>query len=440
MKVQMEEVSPVEKKLSFEIPREVVSQEVETAYRKLNQNVKLKGFRPGKVPRSILERYYKNQVMEEVQTKLISDSYVKALNENKILPVSEPAFLDRQFEEGKEFKYTVSIQVKPEVSVTEYKGLETEREKAIVSEEDVEARLRELQERHAQLKPIAAQRPVLEKDFVLFDFEGTLDGKPLDGWKVNDQLVEVGRKMLVADLDRHLIGLAPQEEKDVVLTLPDNYARKELAGKQIRVHLKVKEIKEKMLPALDDDFAKDVGDHATLAELKSRLRQTLEEQHKARADREAKDKLMARLIEKTPFDVPLSMIDRQLETLMNRAEWRLASQGVRIDPQDPERQKIREGFRPAAEKEVRSMLILEKIAEREKIEISDDELGQRLENMAREMNQRPEALRSLYQRDDRLEELRAQLREEKTLDFLLSQAKVAEVEALGPAPEKEKKE
>jgi len=149
---------------------------------------------------------------------------------------------------------------------------------------------------------------------------------------------------------------------------------------------------------------------------------------------------MTRLIEKTPFDVPLSMIDRQLETLMNRAEWRLASQGVRIDSQDPERQKIREGFRPAAEKEVRSMLILEKIAEREKIEISDDELGQRLENMAREMNQRPEALRSLYQRDDRLEELRAQLREEKTLDFLLSQAKVAEVEALGPAPEKEKKE
>ncbi len=437
MKVQMEDVSPVEKKLSFEIPREVVSQEVESAYRALNFNVKLKGFRPGKVPRSILERYYKNQVGEEVQTKLISDSYVKALDEHKLFPVSEPAVLDRHFEEGKEFKYTVSVEIKPEFPAPEYKGLETEREKVAVSAGDVEARLRDLQERHAQLKPIAAQRTVQEKDFVVFDFEGTLDGKPLEGWKVNDHLAEVGRKMLVADLDLHLVGLGPQEEKNIPLTLPETYARKELAGKQIQVRLKVKEIKEKILPALDDDFAKDMGEHATLADLRSRLRQTLEEQGNARADQAAKDKLLGRLIEKTPFDLPKSLIDRQVQALMSRAEWRLANQGVRIDPQDPERQKIRETLQPAAEKEVRSMLILEKIAETEKIAVSDDELGRRMENMARELNQRPEALRSLYQREDRLEALRAQLREEKTLDFILSQAKVTETP--GPAPEPEKK-
>jgi len=249
----------------------------------------------------------------------------------------------------------------------------------------------------------------------------------------------VGRKMLIADLDLHLVGLGPQEEKDVTLTLPENYGRKELAGKQIQVHLKVKEIKEKILAALDDDFAKDVGDHATLVELKARLRQNLEEQRNALADQAAKDKLLSRLIEKTPFDLPKSMIDRQLEALMSRAEWRLANQeGVRIDPQDPERQKIRETLQPAAEKEVRSMLILEKIAEVEKIAVGEDELGQRLEKIARELNQRPEALRSLYQREDRLEGLRAQLREEKTLDFLLNHAKITETS--GPAPEPEKKE
>jgi trigger factor len=301
----------------------------------------------------------------------------------------------------------------------------------------VEARLKDLQERHAQLKPISGQRAVQEKDFVVFDFEGTLGGKPLEGWKVNDHLAEAGRKMLIGDLDLHLIGLGPQEEKDVTVTLPENYGRKELAGKQIQVHLKVKEIKEKILPALDDDFAKDVGDHATLAELKARLRQNLEEQRNALADQAAKDRLLSQLIEKTPFDLPKSMIDRQVETLMSRAEWRLANQGVRIDPQDPERQKIRETFQPAAEKEVRSMLILEKIAEMEKITVGDDELGQRVERIARELNQRPEALRSLYQREDRLEDLRAQLREEKTLDFLLNQAKITETS--GPAPEPERK-
>ena len=437
MKVQIEDVSPVEKKLLFEIPREVVSQEVETTYRALNHTAKLKGFRPGKVPRSILERYYKSKVSEEVQSKLISDSLVKAVDEHKLFPVSEPAVLEREFAEGKEFKYSVRIEVKPEVGVEEYRGLETEKEKVSVTDADVEARIRELQEHHSQLKPIDAKRPVQEKDFVIFDFEGSLDGKPLEGWKANDHLTEVGRKMLIADMDLHLLGLMPDEEKDFVLTLPETYGRKELAGKQIRVHVKLKEIKEKILPALDDDFAKDVGEYSTLADLKTRLRQTLEEQKQAQANQAAKDKLLGQLVEKTPFPVPPSMIDRQVQSIMSRAEWRLASQGVRINPQDTDRQKIRETLLPTAEKEIRGMLILEKIGELEKISVSEDELGQRLEKMAQDLNQRPEALRSFYQREDRLEDLRAQLREEKTLEFLLSQAKITETASPAPEPEKE---
>jgi len=436
MKVQIEDVSPVEKKLFFEIPREVVSQEIESTYRALNRNAKLKGFRPGKVPRPILERYYKTQVSEEVQSKLISDSYVKAVDDRKLFPVSEPAVLERQFEEGKDFKYSVSIEVKPEVGVEGYKGLETEKEKVQVTDADVDARLRELQEHHAQLKPVEIKRPVQEKDFVVFDFEGTLDGKPLEGWKANDHLTEVGRKLLIADLDSHLVGLMPNQEKDIVLTLPEAYGRKELAGKQIQVHVKVKEIKEKILPALDDDFAKDVGDDATLADLKGRLRQTLEEQREAQANQAAKDKLLGRLIEKTSFPVPKSMMDRQVRTIMSRAEVRLASQGVRINPQDPDRQKIRESLLPTAEKEIRGMLILEKIGELEKISISEDELGKRLERIAQELNQRPEALRSFYQREDRLDDLRAQMCEEKTLEFLLSQAKITEKTSSSPEPEK----
>lgn len=436
MKVQIEDVSAVEKKLFFEIPQEVVSREIESTFRALNHNVKLKGFRPGKVPRPILERYYKNQVSEEVQSKLISDSYAKALDDHKLFPVSEPAVLERQFEAGKDFKYSVSIEVKPEIGVEEYKGLETEKEKVQITDAEVDARLRELQEHHAQLKPIEVKRPVQEKDFIIFDFEGSLEGKPLDGWKANDHLTEVGRKLLVADLDLHLVGLNPNEEKDIVLTLPETYGRKELAGKQIQVHVKVKEIKEKILPALDDDFAKDVGDYGTLADLRVHTRQALESQKQAQANQAAKDKIISRLIEKNPFPVPKSLIDRQVQLIMNRAEMRLASQGVRINPQDSDRQKIRESLLPTAEKEIRGMLILEKIGDLEKISISEDELGKRLEGMAKELNQRPEALRSFYQREDRLEDLRAQMREEKTLEFLLSQAKIRETTTPSSAPEK----
>jgi len=436
MKVQIEDVSPVEKKISFEIPWNAVSQEIESAYRSLNQNVKLKGFRPGKVPRSILERYYKNQVGEEVQSKLISDSMVKAVDENKLLPGGEPTVLDRQFEQGKDFKYALRIEVKPEITVEGYKGLEVEKEKILVTDEEVDARLRDLQDHHAQLKPIAAKRPVAEKDFVVFDFEGTLDGKPLEGWKANDHLTEVGRKLLIADLDQHLIGLSPGEEKTVDIVLPETYARKELAGKQIRVQLKVKEIKEKILPNLDDEFAKDLGDYATLADLRQKMRQNVEEQKKLQADQAAKDALMSRLIAQNPFPLPNSMMERQIQSLMARAEWRLASQGVRINPQDADREKIRETLQPTAEKEIRSMLILETIAEHEKITVSEEEVGQRLERMAGELNQRPEALRSYYQREGRMEDLKAQLRDEKALDFLLSQAKVTEKTDTASEPEK----
>jgi len=301
MKVQIEKTSPIERKIFFEIPNDVVSQEVESTYRALNRNVKLKGFRPGKAPRSILQRYYKSQVEEEVVSKLIKDSYGKAVEEYHLTPVAAPTVLDHTFEADKDFKYTVTVEVKPDVTVEGYLGLEVEKAAVSVSEEDVQARLKDLQETHAQLKPLETKRPIQEKDFVIIDFEGSQSGRPLEGWKVQDHLVEVGSKTLVGDLDRQLIGLSQDEEKDLSLTLPETHSKKELAGQKIDVHIKVKEIKEKILPPLDDEFAKDVGNFNTLADLKARLRQTIEEEKQAQANRAAKEKLLATLVEKHSF-------------------------------------------------------------------------------------------------------------------------------------------
>jgi trigger factor len=223
MKVQIENTGPFEKKIFFEIPREVVSQEVESTYKALNRNVKLKGFRPGKVPRSILERYYKAQVESEVITKLIEDSYGKAVEENNLFPVAPPAVLDRTFEPGKDFTYTVTVEVKPEIAVEGYLGLEVEKPAVTVTDEEVEARLKALQETHAQIKPLEADRPVQEKDLVVVDFEGSLGGKALEGWKVKDHLVEVGSQTLVGGLDRQLVGLPLRQNRDLLLILPDDY-------------------------------------------------------------------------------------------------------------------------------------------------------------------------------------------------------------------------
>lgn len=432
MKVEIENTGPFEKKIFFEIPGDVVLSEVESTYRVLNKNAKIKGFRPGKVPRSILERYYRTQVETEVAAKLIEDSYGKAVEEYHLTPVSPPSILDRTFEPGKDFKFSVSVEVKPEVEVEGYLGLEVERFAAVVNDEEVEARLKSLQDSHAQLKPVEVERPVREKDLVIVDFTGTADGKPLEGWKVNDHLVEVGSKTLVGALDERLIGFPRNEEREIPLTLPQDYSRKDLAGKEVKVRVKVKEIKEKILPALDDEFAKEVGEFETLADLKARLRKNLEEQARARADQAAKEKLLDLLREKHAFPVPKSMIERQVEHIMARTEVQLARQGLKLNTAGLDTPKIRESLAPNAEKEVRGSLILEKVAAKEKISVSDEEMEKKLQDLATQLNQRVEAVKSYYQKKDRLEDLRALLLEEKTLDFLLGKAKIIEGRSTPP--------
>jgi trigger factor len=426
MKVQIENTGPYEKKIFFEIPKDVVSREVESHYKILNRNAKLKGFRPGKVPRSILERYYRTQVETEVVSKLIEDSYEKAVEEYHLSPVSAPQVLDRTFEAGQDFKYTVTVEVKPEVSVVGYRGLAVEKPAVGVTEEEVEAGLKMVQDSHAQLKPVETDRPLQEKDFAVIDFEGSLDGKPLEGWKVKDHLVEVGSNTLVGGLDQRLVGLPVNRDQDLVIPLPEDYPRKELAGKEVRVRVRAKEIKEKLLPALDDELAKEAGDFQTLQELKDRLRKNLEEQKQAQAAQIAKEKLLDLLREKHPFSVPKSMIEGQVDNIMARTESRLARQGMKFDTAKLDAQKLRESLVPSAEKEVRGSLILEKVAEMETITVSEAELQQRLEQLAAQMNQRVEAVKSQFEKKDRLEELRAVIREEKTLDFLLSQANLIE--------------
>ena len=432
MKVQIENIGPFEKKIFFEIPSDAVSQEMESAYRTLNRNAKLKGFRPGKVPRSILERYYKSQVEEEVLAKLIADSFGKTVEEHHLLPVAEPTVVDRTFEAGKDFKYTVSLEVKPEVVVDGYLGLEVEKGDISVSEEEVGTQLKAVQDAHAQLKPLEFKRPVQEKDFVILDFEGSLAGKTLEGWSVKDHLVEVGSKTMAGDLDLQVVGLSPNEEKDLVLTLPETYPKKELAGKEINVHLKIKEIKEKILPALDDEFAKDVGDFNTLADLKTRLRQNLEQEKQNRADQTAREKILSILGEKHPFPMPKSMVERQAQNLIARTELRLAQQGIKIEESTMDRQKLLDSFRPAAEKEVRGSLILEKIAEMEKLSINEPEQEARLAQIAAQLNQRPETVKSYYQKKNLMADLRAQMLEEKALDFLLSKATMIKRLSLPP--------
>ena len=424
MQVEIENLNPLEKKVSVRIPADVVTREMEATYRSLNQKIKLKGFRPGKVPQSILSRLYKNQVEEEVANKLISHSLAEAVKEYNLAPVSEPNVLNHAFTAEKDFTYAVSFEVKPEFTVQDYVGLEIEVPQVVVTEEEIETELKKLQENHAQLKPLEESRPVKEKDMVLVDFEGTWAGQPIEGWRVVNHLVEAGSGTLVGDLDKNLIGMHIGEEKDVNLTLPADYLKKDLAGKEISVHLKVKEIKEKILPEVDDEFAKDLGEYQTIKDLKEHLHNLIAERKKEEIRQITKEKILDKLVAQHSFSVPKSMIERQVQSFLARAELQLAREGRRIESASPEGEKLRETFLPLAEREVRGSLILEKIAEKEKISVSESEVDAHLEKLAKRLNRRVEAVKNLYQQRNLMDELRQQVLEEKTLDFLIEKAKI----------------
>ncbi len=424
MQVEIENLTPLEKKILVRIPADVVTREMEATYRDLNKKITLKGFRPGKVPLSILIRLYKTQVEEEVASKLINDSLAEAMKDHNLAPVSEPNVLNHAFTSEREFTYAVSFEVKPEFTVQDYLGIEIEVPEMVVTEEEINAELKKLQESHAQLKPLEASRPIKEKDMVLIDFEGTLAGKSIEGWKVANHLVEAGSGTLIGDLDKTLIGMQVGEEKDLNLTLPADYLQKDLAGKEITVHLKVKEIKEKILPNLDDEFAKDLGDYQTLNDLKENLRRLLSERKKEEVRQITREKILEKLLAQHSFSVPKSMIDRQVQSFMVRTELQLAKEGRRLESASPEGEKLRQTLLPLAEKEVRSSLILEKIAEQEKIPVGEADLDAHLEKLAKRLNRRVEAIKNLYQQRNLMDELRQQVIEEKALDFLIEKAKI----------------
>jgi len=276
MNITVEEISSIKKKISVEIPIEQVTGEVESLYREVGKQAKIKGFRPGKIPRDILERYFKDYVKAEAIQKLIQETYPAALSEKDLHPVSPPVIDPGDLEKGKPFNYSATIEVKPEIKIDGYIGLNIEGKKESAKDEEVEGRLKGLQDLHAQLKTVTEPRAVRSGDHVLIDYTAMMDNKPSEEGKATDFNVEVGAGRFIPALEEKMIGLNPDEEKEIAVPFPEDYGYKKWAGKTVSFLVKVKEVKEKILPLLDDEFAKDLGDYSSLEDLKTKLKEGIE--------------------------------------------------------------------------------------------------------------------------------------------------------------------
>ncbi len=428
MKIDIDELSPVQRKVRVELPAETVAKEFSRAYKNLGQRVRLKGFRTGKIPRTVLQGMYGDEVKVEVRSHLVEESLGELIKERGLEIVSRPEVEVNELSEGGGFSFSAVFEVKPEIQVKDYLGIELEREKVRVSAAQVDDALRRLQEGHARLEPVRERDRVERGDFVTLDFSGTIDGKPFSGGKGENYLLEVGSGRALPQFEEAVIGLKVDVPQSVRVNYPENYPNQEIAGKTVDFSVVVREIKQKVLPPLDDEFAKDYGECASLEELRAKIRASLEEELRRYQNEELKEKIIGRLIDSHALIAPPSMVERQTRYLMERYQNQSGARGAQAEGAPP-MEEARKHLEARALRQVQATLLVERIAQLEKIEVTDKEVQERIDRAARAAGERAKSVRDYYARSDAREELRSQIAFDRTLDYLLEKARIKEVEA-----------
>jgi trigger factor len=429
MKTRLEEISPVKKKLEIEIEAGEVNKKIEEAYRELRKGVKLPGFRPGKVPRKILERRFGNQVIDDVTRRLVNETLPKAVEETNAIPLSMPIIENEILKLGQNFKYSALMEVRPEFELKDYMGFEVEKEIFSVADEDVDAQLEEIRKTHGQLSSVETERGIKEEDFAVIEYEGLEDGKALEGIKNSNFLVRVGGNDFHPDFEKALIGLKKGEMSEFNVDFEEDYSQPKLAGKNVRFKVKVIDIKEMNLPELNDEFAKNLGaDFKDINDLKDKIRETLTEREEKRVDRELKMRLLKKVSDSVDFELPESLVDSELNGAMENIRQNLLRSGSNMEKAGLNEERLKEELRPASEKRVKDMLVLGEIARGNDLNITEADLSAGFKELALSTGQDPEALRQYYEANNLRESFRQQLLEEKTLNYLVKGANITEVE------------
>jgi trigger factor len=421
-------VSPTEtrdstkREIAVEIPAAEVNRETEALIQKYQKMARLPGFRKGHVPASIIRQRFAEDIKTDVVESLVPRYFRQEAGKQGLVPVSQPRVTDLHIHEGEPLRFKASFEVLPEIQVEGYKELRANKPVIVVTDEEVEQAFHRLREQHATFAAIEG-RALADGDFA----QVALDGRPRTGEgqpvHMDDVLVEIGGKNTMPEFTENLRGAGAGDEKTFEVKYPEDSSDKRLAGHTFDYTLKVLSLKRKNLPELNDDFAKEVGEFAGLADLKQRIRENMESEKTHTAEREAKDQLVAELVKRNDFEVPEAMVERQIDVRLERGLRALAAQGMR--PEDMKKMdmnRLRAGQRAQAVQEVKASLLLDKVADLEKVEVSDEEIDQEIEALAAQTKQTSDAVRARLTRDGALDRIRSRIRNEKTLSLLYHQS------------------
>jgi len=326
LSVKVEDLSQVKKKMSFEIPWAFVKDELDAVYRTIGKKAKIKGFRPGKIPRKVLETYFKSDAEGEAITNIVNRYYWQELDQRKMVSLSRPEIEQNGLKEDTDFSFSASFETEPEIDPQGYQGIELTRTEIKVSDADMEKRLNEIRRMFASLQDVAEDRPAAMGDFVTIDFAGTLDGEALSELKADDYLLELGSKRFVPGFEEQVAGMKKGEKKDISVTFPADYSESKMAGKNVVFSITLKELKEQKLPELNEEFVKNFDKYNTLDDLKSEVRKSMEEQCKRQSDAKLKDSITEVLLAANAFEAPASLVQRQIFYMIADTQKRMRSE------------------------------------------------------------------------------------------------------------------
>lgn len=433
MKASWEKIEKNQGVLTVEVEADQVASALDKAFKKIVAKINVPGFRKGKVPRGIFEaKFGVESLYQDALDILLPEAYAQAVKETGIEPVDRPEVDVQQIAKGQELKFSAKVVVKPEVTLGEYKGIEVPAASDEVTAEEVEAELKQMQQRHAEL--VVVEEGAAENgDVAVIDFEGFLDGVPFDGGKGEKHSLELGSGSFIPGFEEQVVGMSKGEDKDLTVTFPENYQAEELQGKEVVFKVHLHEIKRKNLPVLDDEFALDVSEFETLEEYKQDIAKRLTERKAQANKREREAVVVDKAAEAATIDIPEAMIDTEVDAMVEEFGNRLKMQGIdmptyfRITGQSEE--QLREQMKGDASKRVRNNLVLEAIAKAETIEATDADVNAELEQMANTYQRTVEDVRSILTANGSIENMKHDLAIRKTVDYLLENSKTAAAEA-----------
>jgi trigger factor len=422
MQVNVQQLSPVLVEFQVEVPADRVKTEVDRAYQTLQKTARVKGFRPGKAPRDILTHLFGERITLDVTRKLVDDTLPKALSEKNVQPLSQPDIEPQKLAAGTNFSYRARFEVRPVIDSVKYDGFEVTRPSLAVTDEMIAAELENLRRAHATVQAPAEPRASQKGDLLDISFTVEVGGKRVPDASGDGVQIELGSAQVLPELDQALTGAKAGDEKDIELTFAKNHARPDFRGKVAKFHVKVQEVKERVLPAVDDDFAKDVGTFQTLDELKQDIKSKLEKAMKQRAEDTIAEQLVAKLVENNPIPCPPSLVEQQCQMM----EQEITQQARRNGEPVPRHEELHARIHADSEIKVRAGLLMAEIAKEAQIKVTEEDIEKGLGELAEQTGKQVAKLRVEYRDQKKREMLIGMIIEDKILDIIESKAKITE--------------